>query len=57
MVVIVMMLTASFIALKLTGRIDWSWLTVWSPLLLYYIFAFTLGIIQMIAERLGNNRP
>ena len=37
-------LTLIFIVLKLIGKIDWTWLTVFSPM----IFAFSMYILMLI---------
>lgn len=42
-VIFVVSLTIAFIALKLTGYIDWSWWWVWSPML------FPLALVLVIA--------
>lgn len=48
-------LTVIFVVLKLLGVIAWSWLIVFSPLLvalaLYVIFAMVYGIIFFIGYR------
>ena len=38
-------LTILFIVLKGTGYVDWSWLTVWAPLGLYYIVAVVIAVL------------
>lgn len=45
------LLTILFIALKLTGYIDWSWWWVWSPMLIAtgLFFLIVVPIIAIIA--------
>lgn len=44
------LLTVLFVALKLTGSIDWSWLWVVSPLWIKAIFLLVLAILAAIAD-------
>lgn len=37
-----MLLTTLFIGLKLTNYIDWSWVLVFLPIIIYYILGFSV---------------
>ena len=43
-----------FIALKLTGYIDWPWLWVLSPIWISVAFVAVLGLIVFILGRIGR---
>jgi len=43
-------LTLIFVALKLTGQIDWSWWWVWSPFWLPIVIMFGLGAFLMVVS-------
>lgn len=45
------LLTVVFIALKITNQVDWSWLWVISPMVIYYGFLFLAYIFILIVPR------
>ena len=49
------LLTILFIALKLTGHIDWSWWWVLSPIwistVIVLVIALIVGVVAVIADR------
>lgn len=49
MELLVIGLTILFVGLKLTGKIDWKWPNVLSPLILYVIFAFYVGFFAALS--------
>jgi len=44
-------LTLLFIALKLTGFIEWSWFWVLSPLWITFVLAFFLVLIVQVLKK------
>lgn len=44
------MLTVLFIGLKLTHHIDWSWIWVCSPIVIFAVFQYFVGIIKTIEQ-------
>ena len=46
--------TALFVALKLTSVIDWSWLWVFSPIPISFVIGFTNGFIRGLVRRLES---
>lgn len=45
-------LTLLFIALKLTGRIDWSWIWVLSPIWISISFLAVLAVVVVLIGRI-----
>ena len=46
-------LTILFIALKLCGQINWSWLWVLSPLWISFAVAIVCGLLYVLLDRSG----
>ena len=48
--IILLVMTGVFIALKLTGQIDWNWFWALSPILIPIILVIVLSIIGTISN-------
>lgn len=49
-------LTITFVVLKLTGTIDWTWSQVFSPVIIASSAGMTIGIIEVIVEYNQKNK-
>lgn len=47
-------LTVLFVGLKLTGYVDWSWYTVFAPVLIWCIIFTALIVFTTIARECGG---
>ena len=48
-------LTITFVVLKLTGTIDWTWWQVFSPAIIALSVGLVEGIIEVIIEKNKDN--
>jgi hypothetical protein len=48
--------TISFVVLKLTGAIDWTWWWVFSPAIIAYSTGFIEGFVNAAVEDIQKNK-